>query len=231
MASPRHTLRRLPSHSPIPPDPDVTARPSSSPTRPDPPLHPRDAFVCARVVINVVGSAPTPMTRLLSHHDDWMLPAPVSVPAERLRLCHQLKGDDIYYKDVNSPNSLNDEGKEESWIWTIGRAGDLTEYQEYVEDASSMKKVEILEQEFRIAPRGFYRIQEVWSSLAHDSTSNPGAVEKKASMYGKMGDQCKKAFTGLDGTWPADGENLADHIRAHGPVRTADWAVIAEATT
>ncbi|KAJ7236645.1 hypothetical protein C8J57DRAFT_1194304 [Mycena rebaudengoi] len=49
----------------------------------------------------------------------------------------ELKGDDdTYYKDVNTPNALNDGGRTEGWIWTIGRAGDLTDAEraEYAED-------------------------------------------------------------------------------------------------
>lgn len=43
---------------------------------------------------------------------------------------------DIHTKDVTAPNALNDGGKEEGWIWTIGRAGTLTDEEraEYAED-------------------------------------------------------------------------------------------------
>ncbi|KAJ6601861.1 hypothetical protein DFH09DRAFT_1302048 [Mycena vulgaris] len=77
---PRVPEQRLvaPPHSKAP---LVAARPS--PTRSDPPLHPRNAFVCARVAINVVGSASTLMPFLDSHHHhNSLLDRPPPCPPE-----------------------------------------------------------------------------------------------------------------------------------------------------
>ncbi|KAJ7290778.1 hypothetical protein C8J57DRAFT_1612056 [Mycena rebaudengoi] len=159
----------------------------------------------------------------------------------------ELKGDDdTYYKDVNTPNALNDGGRTEGWIWTIGRAGDLTDAEraEYAEDASRVQwfraradmqhfqeEVEILAQEFRNATCGFTRMNEVWTCLATDAKSSHGAVAyamEKASMFSRMAEECRAAFIKVGGTWPADGTSLANHIRDERPQQTVDWSTSIE---
>ncbi|KAJ7225204.1 hypothetical protein C8J57DRAFT_1197735 [Mycena rebaudengoi] len=159
----------------------------------------------------------------------------------------ELKGDDdTYYKDVNTPNALNNGGRTEGWIWTIGRAGDLTDAErtEYAEDASRVQwfraradmqhfqeEVEILAQEFRNATCGFTRMNEVWTCLATDAKSSHGAVAyamEKASMFSRMAEECRAAFIKVGGTWPADGTSLANQIRDERPQQTVDWSTSIE---
>ncbi|KAJ6597457.1 hypothetical protein DFH09DRAFT_1071489 [Mycena vulgaris] len=98
------------------------------------------------------------------------------------------------------------------------------------------KDVEILSQEFWNATDGFTWM-DVWSSLeidaagsspATNSAGKAGAVayaKQKASMFRRMAEDCTSAFSKLDGTWPVEGEKLADHVLALRPSQMFNWAV------
>jgi len=98
------------------------------------------------------------------------------------------------------------------------------------------EEVEILEEEFRRAIRGFEKMEQVWSSLAmsigsesadfFDSRVAKGKMaygKKKAAMYGRMAKEARMVFHSIGATYPPEGVSLGDHIRSQRPSQEIDW--------
>jgi hypothetical protein len=104
------------------------------------------------------------------------------------------------------------------------------------------EEVEILEEEFRRATRGFEKMEQVWSSLAMSqlegsldslAVANPpdprvakGKMAygmKKAAMYGRMAKEARSVFDSIGGTYPPEGVSLGDHIQSQRPSQENDW--------
>ncbi|KAJ7272449.1 hypothetical protein C8J57DRAFT_1225977 [Mycena rebaudengoi] len=108
---------------------------------------------------------------------------------------HELKGDDdTYYKDVNTPNALNNGDRTEGWIWTITCAEDLTDAEraEFAEDTTDVKG-------------------------SHDALAY--AMEK-VSMFSRMVEECRTAFIkGYSSNIsknPSESERLVGAMKAGG---------------
>jgi hypothetical protein len=101
------------------------------------------------------------------------------------------------------------------------------------------EEVEILEEEFRRAIRGFEKMEQVWSSLAMSKGPDSEAAEsdfdsrvakgkmaygkKKAAMYGRMAKEAHMVFLSIGATYPPEGVSLGDHIRSQRPSQEIDW--------
>jgi hypothetical protein len=100
------------------------------------------------------------------------------------------------------------------------------------------EEVEILEEEFRRAIRGFEKMEQVWSSLAMskgfesadlDSRLAKGKMaygKKKAAMYGRMAKEARMVFHSIGATYPSEGVSLGDHIRSQRPSQEIDWTSV-----
>jgi hypothetical protein len=101
------------------------------------------------------------------------------------------------------------------------------------------EEVEILQEEFRRAIRGFEKMEQVWSSLALTSTESSESADfdprvvkgkmaygkKKAAMYGRMAEEARVVFHSIGATYPPDGVSLGDHIRSQRPSQEIDWTL------
>lgn len=99
------------------------------------------------------------------------------------------------------------------------------------------EEVEILEEEFRRAIRGFEKMEQVWSSLAMSEGSksdfDPRVAKgkmaygkKKAAMYGEMAKEARMVFHSIGATYPPEGVSLGDHIRSQRPSQEIDWTSV-----
>jgi hypothetical protein len=99
------------------------------------------------------------------------------------------------------------------------------------------EEVEILEEEFRRAIRGFEKMEQVWSSLAISSLEGSESADfdprvakgkmaygkRKTAMYGRMAKEARTVFHSIGATYPPEGVSLGDHIRSQRPSQEIDW--------
>lgn len=88
------------------------------------------------------------------------------------------------------------------------------------------EEVELLE-EFQQVIQGLKRMEKVYTSLAESIGDGPGHVAfalKTANIYHHMAADAEFKFCSAEGTWPADGVLLQDHVQCLCQSLEIDWA-------
>ncbi|KAJ7504835.1 hypothetical protein B0H11DRAFT_2343124 [Mycena galericulata] len=122
----------------------------------------------------------------------------------------ELHRSDLFGKSGRSAH-MGDSKKPDSWVWTTGRAANLTDEEEREWEAEmervrwfrdralrdrAVEEAETLEKEFERAIRWFKNTSEVWEKLGGNATENGAKAYayKQATMFAKLGWECEEKY-------------------------------------